>query len=91
MNSQIPTLIIFNILRFININGNIIKGKNFKIWEINKWKRGIAIKAFYKSGKVIYEKYFGYKNEEKKLPIDENTIFGIASITKSFVVYQFYN
>ena len=47
--------------------------------------RGIAIKAFYKSGKVIYEKYFGYKNEEKKLPIDENTIFGIASITKSFV------
>ena len=27
--------------------------------------RGIAIKAFYKNGKIIYEKYFGYKNEEK--------------------------
>ena len=47
--------------------------------------RGIAVKAFYKSGEIIYEKYFGFKNEEKKTPIDENTIFGIASITKSFV------
>ena len=47
--------------------------------------RGIAIKAFYKNGKIIYKNYFGYKNEEKKLQIDENIIFGIASITKSFV------
>ena len=47
--------------------------------------RGIAVRAFYKSGKIIYEKYFGFKNEEKKTLIDENTIFGIASITKSFV------
>ena len=54
------------------------------IIEENKIK-GIAIKAFYKTGEIIYEKYFGYKNEEKKLLIDENTIFGIASITKSFV------
>ena len=47
--------------------------------------RGIAVKAFYKSGEIIYEKYFGFKNEEEKTSIDENTIFGIASITKSFV------
>ena len=47
--------------------------------------RGIAVKAFHKSGEIIYEKYFGFKNEEEKTLIDENTKFGIASITKSFV------
>ena len=55
-----------------------------EIIEENKAK-GIAIKAFYKTGEIIYEKYLGFKNEEKELKIDENTIFGIASITKSFV------
>ena len=37
-----------------------------EIFEDNKVK-GIAIKAFYKTGEIIYEDYFGYKNEEKKL------------------------
>ncbi len=55
-----------------------------EIMEENK-ARGIAVRAFRKSGEIIYEKYFGFKNEEKKELIDENTIFGIASITKSFV------
>jgi len=55
-----------------------------EIYKDNKAK-GIAIKAFYKTGEIIYEKYFGYKNEEKKTLINEDTIFGIASITKSFV------
>ena len=65
---------------------NIQKFEAFvdNIIEENKVK-GMAIKSFSKKGEVIYEKYLGYKNEEKKLPIDENTIFGIASITKSFV------
>ena len=65
-----------NIEKFENFLNEIIKQENAK---------GIAIKAFYKSGQIIYEKYFGYRNEEKKLQIDENTIFGIASVTKSFV------
>ncbi|WP_170313566.1 serine hydrolase domain-containing protein [Lacrimispora amygdalina] len=45
---------------------------------------GIAVAIVDKSGKVQYEKYFGYRDEEKKLPIDEHTIFGLASVTKSF-------
>ena len=65
-----------NIEKFENFLNEIIKQENAK---------GIAIKAFYNSGQIIYEKYFGYRNEEKKLQIDENTIFGIASVTKSFV------
>ena len=29
--------------------------------------------------------FFGYRDQERKLPIDEDTIFGLASVTKSFV------
>ncbi len=35
-----------------------------EIMEENK-ARGIAVRAFRKSGEIIYEKYFGFKNEEK--------------------------
>jgi CubicO group peptidase (beta-lactamase class C family) len=65
-----------NILKFEKFVNEIMEQDNAK---------GIAIKAFFKSGETIYEKYFGYKNIEKKLQIDQNTIFGVGSITKSFV------
>lgn len=47
--------------------------------------RGIGIIGF-DSENVLYEHYEGYRDVEKKLPIDRDTIFGIASITKSFTV-----
>ncbi len=31
-----------------------------------------------------YRRFFGWRDEDKRLPIDENTLFGLASITKSF-------
>src|SRR5690625_2770337 len=37
-----------------------------------------------KDGKPIFEKYYGYRDVEKKLPVNGETVFGIASITKSF-------
>jgi CubicO group peptidase (beta-lactamase class C family) len=37
-----------------------------------------------KDGQVIYERGFGYRDVEEKLNVTEDTIFGIASITKSF-------
>ncbi|GAA0453738.1 serine hydrolase domain-containing protein [Alkalibacillus silvisoli] len=37
-----------------------------------------------KDGEVIYERGFGKRNVEEKLEVNEDTIFGIASITKSF-------
>lgn len=40
--------------------------------------------AVAKDGKVIYENGFGYRNIENKDPVTKDTIFGIASITKSF-------
>jgi CubicO group peptidase (beta-lactamase class C family) len=35
-------------------------------------------------GQVVYEKGFGYRNEEDKVPSDVNSIFQIGSITKQF-------
>lgn len=35
-------------------------------------------------GKIIYEKGYGYKNAEQKLPVDVQTVFQVGSITKQF-------
>ncbi|WP_456279291.1 serine hydrolase domain-containing protein [Bacillus sp. AK128] len=35
-------------------------------------------------GKTIYQKGFGYRDLEKQLPVTPETVFGIASVTKSF-------
>ena len=37
-----------------------------------------------RNGERIYEKGFGYRDVENELPITPETIFGIASMTKSF-------
>ena len=44
---------------------------------------GIAVSVFDKD-KVLYRKNFGYRDLETKAPIDDDTIFGCASISKSF-------
>ncbi len=44
---------------------------------------GAAIAAI-KDNKVVYKKCFGFRNTKKKLPVNENTAFHIASNTKAF-------
>lgn len=46
---------------------------------------GIAIAIVDDEGNTAYENYFGYRDAENQLPIDQDTIFGMASVTKSFV------
>lgn len=41
-----------------------------------------------KNGKRVYQKSFGYANLEKKIRINENTIFDIGSITKGVTAYS---
>ncbi|ATP40599.1 hypothetical protein CSE16_11355 [Solibacillus sp. R5-41] len=36
-----------------------------------------------KNGQPIFEKYYGYRDVSRKLPVTKDTIFGVASITKS--------
>ncbi|MCF8304370.1 MAG: serine hydrolase [Bacteroidales bacterium] len=51
---------------------------------ITEWKvPGMAV-AIVKDDSVILANGYGYKNIETKEPVDENTVFPIASITKSF-------
>ena len=44
---------------------------------------GIGL-GFNKDGAPLYEKNFGYRDVEKKLSVNAETVFGIASMTKSF-------
>ena len=45
---------------------------------------GLAVSIVNDKGQTIYENFFGSRDREKELPINENTVFGLASITKSF-------
>ena len=44
---------------------------------------GIAV-AIVKDGIVLHSKGYGVRSLNSKLPVDENTLFGIASNTKAF-------
>ena len=45
---------------------------------------GLALAVIDGSGNTLAQDFFGFRDAEKQLPIDEDTIFGIASCTKSF-------
>ena len=45
---------------------------------------GIAVSVTGRDGDVRYETFKGYRSYEEKLPVTPDTIFGMASITKSF-------
>ncbi len=44
---------------------------------------GYAI-GIIKSGQVVFEKSYGYADIERQIPVSNDTIFGLASVTKTF-------
>ncbi|MEO8117126.1 MAG: serine hydrolase, partial [Bacteroidota bacterium] len=44
---------------------------------------GFAV-AVVEKNKIVYAKGFGYRDADKKLPVDANTLFAIGSCTKAF-------
>lgn len=44
---------------------------------------GMAVAVVDKE-KTLYQNFFGWRDAEDQVPMDENTIFGLASISKSF-------
>jgi len=54
-------------------------GKIMEEFEIPGMSVGLA-----QDGEVIYARGFGYENREEKKKVSPETVFGIASITKSF-------
>jgi CubicO group peptidase (beta-lactamase class C family) len=56
----------------------------FALKVLKDWHApGVSI-AVVEKGKVIYTGGFGYRDIDKKLPVTENTQFGIGSCTKAF-------
>ncbi|KKN84093.1 hypothetical protein LCGC14_0293000 [marine sediment metagenome] len=53
--------------------------------EIAKMKIGGLSYAIIRDGEIVHKQGFGAKNLDKDLPADENTIYNIASVTKSFI------
>ncbi len=51
---------------------------------LDEWRVPGAAIAVIKDNEVIYKKCFGYRDKEKKLPVDKNTAFRLASNTKAF-------
>lgn len=47
---------------------------------------GLAV-AIVKDGEIIYTKTMGTKENNKDLPIDDETVFQIASVSKTFLVF----
>ncbi len=45
---------------------------------------GMAVAVIDKDGNTLYQHFHGCRDRDNKLPVDENTVFGLASITKSF-------
>jgi CubicO group peptidase (beta-lactamase class C family) len=61
---------------------------DFIAQTMKDWKvPGLAITVV-QDGKAIVTKGYGYRDSEKKLPVTSNTLFCIASMTKSFVVTE---
>ena len=45
---------------------------------------GAAVSVVDRSGETLYDGFFGCRDEESGRPVTEDTIFGMASVTKSF-------
>src|SRR5258708_34187036 len=59
---------------------------DFMAQVLKDWKvPGVAVGGV-KDGKVILLKGYGYRDVERQLPVTPNTLFAVASITKSFTV-----
>ena len=62
-----------------------LKGLNDEIDSLlNEYHAaGLAV-AIIEKGNTIYSRGFGYRDYEQKVPVDENTVFGIGSCSKAF-------
>ena len=69
-----------------NPTPNLADFDAYVIQLMKDWNVPGAAIAIVKDGKVILSKGYGYRDIDKKLQVTEQTLFPIASITKSFTV-----
>src|SRR5690625_3078319 len=51
---------------------------------LNKYKIPGSMVALAAKGEILYRKSFGYRNVQQAKPVTDQTVFGLASITKVF-------
>lgn len=49
--------------------------------SVNRFNGNVLVA---KAGKILYQKAFGYENFEAKEPLDNNSVFSLASVSKQF-------
>ena len=52
--------------------------------SVSNGARGMAIGVIDRKGTVLLERCYGYRDLDGRLPVDPDTVFGLASVTKSF-------
>ncbi|MBI3518637.1 MAG: beta-lactamase family protein [Bacteroidetes bacterium] len=86
MKQLLKVIILICIIQSGYAQGNFIKD-SLDVYikrEMARWNLpGMAI-AVVKDGKVVFMKGYGYANMSSKTPVDENTVFQIASCSKAF-------
>ncbi len=86
MRTYLRISVLLLITNFVVAQGNFINDSLDKYIqrEMKSWRLpGMAI-AIVKDGKVVFMKGYGYADKEKNTPVNENTVFQIASCTKAF-------
>ena len=64
---------------------NILDGIDQKIIQLMEENKTVGLSvAVVKDGGILYSKGFGYRDLKQQLPVTENTLFHIASMTKAF-------
>lgn len=73
------------------INKTIEQLNGFNDWllkEMERWKvPGAAIGVLY-DGEIVFAEGFGYRDVEKQLPVDADTLFAIGSCSKAFTTFD---
>ncbi len=86
MRNFLKICILLLITNVVIAQGNFINDSldNYIKRETKRWRLpGMSI-AIVKDGKVIFMKGYGYSDKTKKIPVNENTVFQIASCSKAF-------
>ncbi len=64
----------------------ITTARNLMWKDINSGKAASAEVAIMDNGKIVYSEGFGMANREKNIPVTNNTIFNIGSVSKVYVM-----
>ena len=64
---------------------NRLNGLDTEIENLVKKYNAVGLSvAVVENNQIVYTKGFGYRDLDNKLPVNENTVFPVGSITKSF-------